>query len=391
MKKDIELVKSESNKLYQEIIDNGYNEKIALTISNELAEKGNYSFNKPHSASYAIVSMQTAYLKAHYPVEYYCEVFNTCGKDNGKLNKYLNEAQELGITIKPPHINKSDMNFNVDNGTILFGLNSINKVGDKVVENLIEERNKNGKFTGLEDFIQRVKCTVAQTVMLIKAGCLPTKDKSNMLLRFAEKYIDVNNEYKPYTDVKSLPTLLELRTTWGIDTDIVKDKTERLKLYNQKRKFKHDTTDYEEWKNNQQAKKDKAITEFKDKYMCDKEYWEFEALSIFLSDNPFKDIVKYNKEDFYTCDKGEECVIVGIISKIQKKKDRNKRDYAFVNVYESNGLLEGIAWASVYSKFINLIKKNNKLAFYSEKSSDNTFIIKKIKTIEEWLDDRKIK
>jgi DNA polymerase-3 subunit alpha len=124
--------------------------------------------------------------------------------------------------------------------------------------------------------------------------------------------------------------------------------------------------------------------------MQDEQFWEFDSLSIFLGNNPFSDIVQYNTENFYDCEVGEECVIIGIVSRIQKKKDRNKRDYAFLNVYESNGLLEGIAWSSVYSKFIDLIKKNNKLAFYSEKSSENTFIIKKIKTIDEWIKDRNL-
>jgi DNA polymerase-3 subunit alpha len=101
-------------------------------------------------------------------------------------------------------------------------------------------------------------------------------------------------------------------------------------------------------------------------------------------------ISKYNKEDFSECEYGNECVVIGIISRIQKKKDRNKRDYAYVNVYGDNGILEGIAWSSVYSKYIEMIKKNNKLAFYAEKSNDDTFIIKKIKTIEEWIIDRKL-
>ena len=68
--------------------------------------------------------------------------------------------------------------------------------------------------------------------------------------------------------------------------------------------------------------------------MDNQNFWEFEALTIFLSDNPFKDFVKYNDTDFYESEEGDDCIIIGIISKIQKKKDRNKKDYAFINVYE---------------------------------------------------------
>jgi DNA polymerase-3 subunit alpha len=389
-KKDVKLVQQEADKLYEEIRQNGYSEELAKMIASELREKGGYSFNKSHSALYAVITLQTAYLKAHYPVEFYCEVFNACSGDNGKLNKYMVEAQELNIKVLPPHINKSDYKFDVNSGNILFGLNSINQVGEKVVHGIIDERNKNGKFKGLDDFLDRVSCTSAQAVMLIKSGALPTKDKKNMLLRYADRHSQTDKEYKQYSDVKSLPSMLELKTKWGIDTDTIKSKEERLKLYNEKRKIEHETTKYQEWLAQQKATKDNAIETFKDKYMQNEQFWEFEALSIFLSENPFSEIVQYNNENFYECENGDECVIIGIISRIQKKKDRHKRDYAFINVYESNGLLEGIAWATVYSKYIDLIKKGNKLAFYSERSSDDTFIIKKIKTIEEWISDRKL-
>lgn len=389
-KKDPKLVQKESDKLYTEIIENGYNEELAKKISDELREKGGYMFNKSHSALYGVITLQTAYLKAHYPVEFYCAVFNVFGGDNGKLNKYMVEAQELGIKVLPPHINKSQYKFDVDNNNILFGLNSINQVGEKVVENILQERNNAGKFQGLDDFLNRVSCTSAQIVMLIKSGALPTKDKYNMLLRYANKYSQTSKEYKEYSDVKSLPSLIELKTSWNIDTDIIKDKQERLKLYNEKRRIEHETIKYKEWLEKQKQNQEIQIQEFKDKYMQNEQFWEFEALTIFLSNNPFTDLIQYNNENFYDCEDGDECVIIGIISRIQKKKDRHKRDYAFVNVYESNGLLEGIAWSSVYSKFIDLIKKNNKLVFYSEKSSNDTFIIKKIKTIDEWIKDRKL-
>lgn len=389
-KKDVQLVQAESKKLYQEIIDNQYEKKLAKIISDELGLKGGYSFNKAHSASYAILTLQTAYLKAHYPVEFYCEVLNAYISDNGKLNKYMVETQESGIEILPPHINKSSYNFDIDNGKILFGINSINNLGEKVVESIINERNENGKYEGLDNFLERSSCNIKQLVYLVKSGALPTKDKANMLQRVASKKSNVSSEYKVYKDVKTLPTLLELRTKWGIDTNIVKNKEERLKLYNQKRKVEHETTKYKEWLMKQEEKKSKYIEEFKRKYMQNEKFWEFEALTIFLKDNPFKGLSELNNENFYECEDGDECVIVGIISKIQKKKDRNKKDYAFINVYESQGLIEGIVWSSVYSKFINLIKKDNKLAFYAERSNENTFIVKKIKPIEEWIRDRKL-
>ena len=124
--------------------------------------------------------------------------------------------------------------------------------------------------------------------------------------------------------------------------------------------------------------------------MQDEVFWEFEALSIFLENNPFKDIQQYVTQDFYTVEQDMECIVVGVISSIQKKKDRNKKDYAYIRIYESEGILEGLAWNSVYTRYIDLIKKGNKLAFYGTKNTDETFIVRKIKTIEQWIEDRNL-
>lgn len=389
MKKDKTLVRAEAEKLYNEIIENGYPESIAKKISNTMASKGGYSFNKSHSLSYAVTTFTTAYLKANYPVEFFCAVLNSVYKDNGKVNKYILEAQDFDVEVLPPHINKSKSEFTVVDGKILFGLSSITNIGDNVVESLIEERTVNGKFTDLSNLLERIKLNKKQVVFLIKSGALPTKNKRNMLINYAISSVD-SKEYPEYKEVKSLPSLIELQTKWNIDTSVVKAKEERLLLYNEARQNEHYTSKKKEWDATQEEKKEQAINDFKEKYMQDESFWEFEALSIFLKNNPFKDYQKYITQDFYEVENGMECIIVGIISSIQKKKDRNKKDYAYVRVYESNGLLEGLCWNSVYTKYLDYIKKSEKLVFYGEKNSDDTFIILKIKTIDDWINDRRL-
>lgn len=385
-KKDINLVKAEAHKLHQEILDNGYDETIAKAISDNMANKGGYAFNKSHSLAYAVVTLQTAYLKANYPVEFFCAVLNSVYKDGGKVNKYILDAQEFGVEVLPPHINKSSKEFTVHDGKILFGISSINGIGDTLTDTILEER-QNGKFTGIENLLERVKLNKTQMITLIKSGALPTKNKANMILKYATTTQDTK-DYPEYKPVKSLPTLLELQTKWGIDTSTIKDKETRLKLYNDARKKEHDTTKKAEWVLKKKDNEKKIIQEFKEKYMQDEAFWEFEALSIFLNDNPFKELQQHIAQDFYEVEEDMDCIVVGVISSIQKKKDRNKKDYAFVRVYESNGLLEGLCWNSVYVKHMDLISKGNKLAFYGAKSTDETFIVKKIKTIDAWLEDR---
>jgi DNA polymerase-3 subunit alpha len=150
-KKDKELVKKEAEKLYQEIIDNNYEETLAKQISDYLSLMGSYSFNKSHSALYAVLCLQTAWLKTYYPAYYFKALFNLNKNDYGSLNKYIIDAKEFGIEILPPHINKSEKDFIVVNGKILFGLEAIKGIGEKFVEQVLEERNKD-KFKDFNDF-----------------------------------------------------------------------------------------------------------------------------------------------------------------------------------------------------------------------------------------------
>lgn len=386
-KKDIELVKKEADTLYYEIKNNGYSEDVARKISDNMASKGGYMFNLSHGIEYAVTTLSTAYLKANYTVEFFCAVLNQACNDGGKVNKYILDAQSFGVQIVCPHINKSKKKFTVVDGKILFGFNSINGIGDSVIDLILSER-ENGKFLSMCDLVTRVKLNKAQVVALIKSGALPTKSKKEMIKEYALMLMDKEvGEYKEYSPVKSLPSILELKTKWNVEAN---NKEERLVLFNEARKKHHDTVGKQEWLSNQKQKRDDIKKEFMEKYMQDEAFWEFESLSIFLENNPFKDIYQYITQDFYTVEEGMECIVVGVISSIQKKKDRNKKDYAYVRVYESEGILEGIAWNQIYNKYIDVIKKGNKLAFYGEKSGDESFIIKKIKGVDEWIQDRKL-
>lgn len=374
-KKDPELVKKESDRLYEEIKNNNYDEKIAKIISDDLRTKGNYMFNKSHSALYSVLCLQTAYLKAHYPAYFFKALFNLNKNDYGALNKYIIDAKEHGIEILSPHINKSQKDFVVMDGKILFGLEAIKGIGEKFVEQLLEER-KNGAFKDFDDFKDRMNPSTSQIVTLIKSGAFPTKNKRQFLIKYAKSLFEV----KKYKDVITLPKLSILQEKWGINTDRIKDKEERLKIYNQKRKVEF---------NIQQQKKYKKFTEeFTEKYLQNEKFWEFEALSIFINDNPFKDIYNYITS-FEEVEDGSKGVIIGIVSNIIKKTDRNKKQFAYVSIYSTFGLIDVICWHSQYKEYQDLLKRGNQLALLCKKKDDKA-ICQSIKTYQQWLKDRNI-
>ena len=377
-KKNIELVKQESAKLYQEIIDNGYSAELAKQISDDLATKGGYLFNKSHSYSYSVLCLQTAYLKAHYPVQFFCALFNMHKSKPGMVNKHILDAKQFGVEVLPPNINKSQMNFSVSDGKILFGLSAIAGIGENVATSIINERNANGKFTSFEDLTNRVQLTKAQIISLVKSGAIPTKNKKNFLIN----YFKSQYETREYKAVSSLPTKIKLLTEWDINVDDYKvgkkvDKDTVLKLYNDKREIA--------FKQEQEERYKKYIEECND-YLKDEQYWEFDTLQFFVSDeNPFAQAYEILPE-FDDVPIGEDCVIVGIISKIQKKKTKRGDQFAFINVYGTS-LAEGVLWPDALKKFQDLIVKGTKVAIACKKDAEDKVVVNKMKKYEQWLLD----
>lgn len=376
MKKNIELVKKESEKLYSEILVQGYEEWLAKQISDYLAKMGGYSFNKSHSALYSILTLKTACLKAHYPAHFFCALLNQNKGNYGTINKYILDAKDFGVEVLPPKINLSSNNFTVQNGKILFGFEAVNGIGKQLADKIIEQR-KISKFTGFKDFLERVAPSVKQVVYLTKAGAFPAKDKQNFLLKYAKSLFPVRS----YEPVSSLPKLSILKEKFGIDTDVIRDKEERLRLYNQARE--HDF-------NIQQVNKYQThMSDFAEKYLPDPAFWEFEALSVFIQNNPFEEAYQYISKTFDDIDEGEECIVVGVISNVQKKKDRNKNQYAFINLYSAFGLVELTCWHSQFKKFEELIKRGTQIAVLAEKKTDKAIVIE-MKSYQSWLKSRHI-
>lgn len=380
-KKNIELVKQESAKLYQEIINNGYSETLAKQISDDLATKGGYLFNKSHSYSYSVLCLQTAYLKCHYPTHFFSALFNMNKNKPGMINKHIIDARHFNIQILPPNINKSQMNFSVYNDSILFGLSAITGIGESIASVLINERNTNEKFKDFEDLTNRVSLSKKQIVALIKSGAIPTKDKKRCLIN----YFKSQYETKEYQPVATYPTKLKLLTEWDINVDDYKvgkkiDKEAVLQLYNKKKAAV--------FKQEQKERYLQYIAECNEKYLQDEQYWEFETLEFFVSDaNPFEQAYDFLPE-FDDVPIGEDCVIVGIISKIQKKKTKKGDQFAFINIYGTS-LVEGTVWPDALKKFQDLIVKGTQVAISCKKEAEDKVVVNKMKTYQQWLEDTK--
>lgn len=383
-KKNIELVKQESEKLYQEIIDNGYSHEIAKTISEELKTKGGYLFNKSHSYSYAVLCFQTAYLKINYPVYFFKALFNLNKDKAGMVNKYIVDSKQFGVTVLPPHINKSQVDFSIYDNNVLFGFSAITGIGERIAQEIVADREKNGKYKNLQDLLSRTTLAKTQIINLMKSGAIPTKDKKSCLLKYLKSL------YKPleYKELSKLPTYNKLIIDYDIDIEKYRigngkydyDKDLLLTLANQKKKEKFDL---------QQEDRLKQFLSTNNKYLENADFWEFEALQIFIHNNPFEEALPYLTTAFEAVENDNDCVIVGVISRVQKKKDRNKKPFAFVNIYSTLGIIEGVLWNSQLVQYEDLVKKGSQVAIKCRKTDEDKVTIQAMRPYVEWLSERK--
>lgn len=172
----------------------GVDEKTAAAIFDEMMDFASYAFNKSHAAAYAVVAYQTAWLKCHYPVEFFAALLTSFIDNNSKVTKYIEVVKRLGITMLPPSINKSSRTFSVDDGKIRFGLAAVKNVGGSVVDEITDERRTNGRFTGFTDFCERMvgrKLNKRVVEGLIKCGAFDEFGlKRSVLMYEYERVID---------------------------------------------------------------------------------------------------------------------------------------------------------------------------------------------------------
>ncbi|MBP3913718.1 MAG: DNA polymerase III subunit alpha [Lachnospiraceae bacterium] len=133
----------------------GISEQVASHIYDEMTDFAKYAFNKSHAAAYAVISYQTAYLKCHYPVEFMAALLTSVIDNPGKCAEYLMHCRAVGISILPPSVQSGEGRFTAENGSIRCGMYAIKAVGRSVIDNLVEEREANGRFSSLKDLITR--------------------------------------------------------------------------------------------------------------------------------------------------------------------------------------------------------------------------------------------
>ena len=198
-KKQIEKMNELETLFYEGGEKNGHDKKVLNKIWEDWKKFASYAFNKSHATCYSWVAYQTAYLKANYPSEYMAAVLSSNLNDVEKLSKYMDECRAMGIEVLGPNINESYRNFSATkDGRIRFGLAGIKGVGVSCVDSIVEERNKNGAYKDIFDFVQRINTGACNRKALESMALAGTFDDFKEIKR--EDFFEVNARNESFSE-----------------------------------------------------------------------------------------------------------------------------------------------------------------------------------------------
>ena len=330
-------------------VKRGIDEESANKIFDEMAEFAKYAFNKSHAAAYAVVSYQTAYLKVHYKAEFMAALMNSFLGNLDKIPEYIEECKELKIKVLKPDINESYARFAVINNNIRFALASIKNVGEGAIEQIVEERKKNGRYKGFVDFLKRIqservnkKCIES----LIKAGAFDELENEynryDLLANFEEIIDSLYNERK-----NNLANQMNL-------FDTVKDNTQ-VTSYKIIKTGTVPTT-------KELLNMEKEMTGF---YMSGHPMDEYIDIVQNIATVTTKDLnSKIDVDDVENVESinldldGKEATMCGIITNLKKVYTKSNRQMAFSDFEDMYGTIEAVFFSRVYEKNINLINSD---------------------------------
>ena len=328
----------------------GFSAELAGEVFALIEPFAGYAFNKAHAVSYALIAYQTAYLKANYPAEYITAFLATHVDQTDRVASAVTECRRLGITVLPPDINGSEVNFAIERDgsdvpAIRFGLTAIKNVGPGAVEPIIAERNREGEFQSIEDLCRRCDLrSVNKRVMesLIKTGALDC--------------LVSTNEVGAAESLGSRGALLN-----SIDRILsLAQREQRLRETGQ-------STMFDLWgKTAPVPMPDLALApgDVSDK---EKFAWEKELMGVCLSEEPFSPVASGAGAETTFCGQvdseleGQSVVVAGRVASVRHLFTKDSRGFASAVLADFSGQIEVMVWPKVYAETTDLWQEGNEL------------------------------
>ncbi|MDR0625365.1 MAG: DNA polymerase III subunit alpha [Holosporales bacterium] len=329
-------------------IKNGVAEETASDVFSLMAKFASYGFNKSHSAPYALISYQTAFLKANFPVEFFAATASFAKGDTDGLIALFQDLRENGLELLPPDINKSFVDFVPEGKGVRYALSAIKNVGEKAMEGLVQERAKNGVFSSLEDFAARLGDIInkRQLENLIASGALDAFGHTRkQLFNSADLIVKYANMYKQEKAKAA-------RSLFG-DEAAAANEPLRLRISG------------DAGEGGEPGGKNNTEPEWN---LLEKTQKEFEALGFFLKDHPldvYSDVTSmmnlHDSSSFARLAQiSENGVTVRfaaiILSKEERTSQKNGGKYAFVTLSDKFGIFEVPFFSESYARIRDIVE-----------------------------------
>tara|TARA_Y100001970_G_scaffold95369_1_gene120172 strand:+ start:20497 stop:23913 length:3417 start_codon:yes stop_codon:yes gene_type:complete len=336
-KKRAELEKQKQN-FISGAVNNGINKEVAAGIFLKIEPFAEYGFNKSHAAAYAIISYQTAYLKTYYPKEFIAASMTMDISNQNKLSEFYEELKRLDIEIIRPDINECFADFKTDNKKFFYALGGIKAVGYEAISNIVNEREKNGKFKSINDFINRVNpkdINKLQLEGLVKAGAFDNFNINRQSL--FDAIPNLITKSKNIYDNKSTNQIDLFGDTSNESEDLI--------------------SSVQDWEFEERLSK------------------EFEAVGFFISDHPlnqFKETFNdYNIIDYHffnSKEENKEANIAATLLKIQERKTSKGNSYAVLKLTDLSSVFELFIFSDILESNREILKEGNSLILTLKKS-----------------------
>ena len=320
-------------------IANGIPEETAKIIYDNMTDFAKYAFNKSHAACYAVVSYRTAYLKCYYPKEFFAALMTSVLANNTKVAEYAYTCRQMGIEILPPDINEGEGNFSVASNGIRYGLSALKSIGKPIIDAIIQEREDNGAFTGLEDFISRLSGKEVNKRTLesfIKSGAFDcfNANRHQMMLVYADIVDNINNERK--SNIAGQMSLF----------DMFEEKHDKVNVPNVPEYDKEELLAYEK--------------EVLGVYVSGHPMDDYEALWRKHITNVSSDFINDEDNPPKVTD-GQKATIGGIITAKTVKNTKTGKMMAFITVEDVFGAVEVLVFPRDYEKYRSQAVEDNKV------------------------------
>src|SRR5512139_3656064 len=317
-KKDAVEMERQKEKFVEGAKKNRISAKKAEKIFEQMETFGRYGFNKSHSAAYALLAYQTAYLKTHFPIEFIAALLTSEAQNAEKIVKYISECREVGIAILPPDVNESFNHFAVSGNQIRFGLTAVKNVGEAAIDAIMAEREGKGRFQSLSDFCYRVdlrKVNRRVIESLIKCGAF-----------------DFSKAYRSQM-LTALGDLLEQSQS----AQRKKGEPQLSMLLDESREFKEDYPGVDEFPENQLIA------------------FEKETIGFYISRHPLsryqEEIKKHTDMDtsgLTRLQNGAEVKICGLVSALKEIVTKKGDRMAFLTLEDMKGFVEVILFPQAF-------------------------------------------